>query len=145
MALRKIVFVALLAGVGIAIFLAARSNKPWVVPEEAKHLQNPVAPTAENLKAARATYFARCAECHGDNGEGNGRQAFRYHPAPVSFHNAAHMNAVTDGELFYEITEGKKPMPAFKKRLTPEQRWQLVSLIRSFAVPANPISGLSGR
>ena len=42
------------------------------------------------------------------------------------------MSATTDGELFYQISEGRKPMPAFKKRLTEEQRWQLVLLVRSF-------------
>jgi len=43
------------------------------------------------------------------------------------------MNGATDGELFYQISEGRKPMPSFKKRLSEEQRWQLVLLIRSFA------------
>jgi mono/diheme cytochrome c family protein len=139
LAFRKGIFVVALAGVGIAIFLASGSNKPWVVPEEFKRLQNPVAPTDENVRAARQVYFARCAECHGDNGEGNGRQAFRYNPAPASFQDTSHMNALTDCELFYEITEGKKPMPAFKKRLTDEQRWQLVLLVRSFAAPASHV------
>jgi mono/diheme cytochrome c family protein len=40
---------------------------------------------------------------------------------------------LTDGEIYYQITEGRKPMPSFKKRLTEEQRWQLVLLVRSFA------------
>jgi mono/diheme cytochrome c family protein len=43
------------------------------------------------------------------------------------------MNRVTDGEIFYQISQGRKPMPAFKKRLSEEQRWQLVILVRSFA------------
>jgi hypothetical protein len=29
-------------------------------------------------------------------------------------------------------------MPSFKNRLTPDQRWQLVLLLRSFAQPASP-------
>jgi len=36
------------------------------------------------------------------------------------------MSTVTDGELFYKISEGHRPMPSFKKRFTEEQRWQLV-------------------
>jgi hypothetical protein len=42
------------------------------------------------------------------------------------------MNGATDGELFYKISEGKKPMPVFKSKLTEDQRWGLVLLIRSF-------------
>ncbi|MGB9467694.1 MAG: cytochrome c, partial [Candidatus Acidiferrum sp.] len=56
-----------------------------------------------------------------------------YYPSPASFTDAKRMNTASDGELFYQISEGRKPMPAFKKRLTEEQRWQLVVLVRSFA------------
>jgi mono/diheme cytochrome c family protein len=49
------------------------------------------------------------------------------------------MNSVTDGEIFYQISQGRKPMPGFKKRLTEEQRWQLVLYVRSFA-PVLPSS-----
>ena len=45
------------------------------------------------------------------------------------------MNTVTDGALFYQISQGRKPMPAFKRRMTEDQRWQLVLLVRSFAQP----------
>jgi mono/diheme cytochrome c family protein len=45
------------------------------------------------------------------------------------------MGAVTDGELFYKLTEGRKPMPSFKKRLSDEQRWRMVLLIRAFLDP----------
>ena len=47
------------------------------------------------------------------------------------------MNEATDGELFYKISEGKKPMPVFKNKLSEEQRWELVFLIRSFAESAS--------
>jgi len=45
------------------------------------------------------------------------------------------MSGVTDGELFYKISEGKKPMPVFKTKLSEDDRWHLVLLIRSFAPP----------
>jgi mono/diheme cytochrome c family protein len=56
-----------------------------------------------------------------------------YDPAPGNLTDAKHMSTRTDGELFYQISQGRKPMPSFKKRLTEEQRWQLVLLVRSFA------------
>ena len=56
-----------------------------------------------------------------------------YDPAPADLTDAARMSKITDGEIYYQITEGRKPMPSFKKRLTEEQRWQLVLLVRTFA------------
>jgi mono/diheme cytochrome c family protein len=43
------------------------------------------------------------------------------------------MGLRTDGELFWMITEGHKPMPAFRGTMTEEQRWHLVDYVRTFA------------
>jgi mono/diheme cytochrome c family protein len=62
--------------------------------------------------------------------------------APADLTDTRHMNTVTDGEIFYQISEGRKPMPSFKKRLTEDQRWGLVLLVRSFAAPSmSPLQG----
>ena len=45
--------------------------------------------------------------------------------------------AQTDGELFWKISEGHRPMPAFKKKLSEQERWQLVDYIRTFSQSAN--------
>ncbi len=127
-------FLLVLAGVAAAIVYSAFNNAPWSwpVPEEAKQLKNPLHPTAPALTSARQVYVDRCAHCHGDAGKGDGRDASRYDPAPMDFTDA------TDGELFYKISEGKKPMPVFKNKLTEDQRWELVLLIRSFAQSVSP-------
>src|SRR5262249_35844230 len=85
------------------------------------------------LTSAKGLYRENCANCHGDAGRGDGSEAMRYDPKPADLTDAPHMNTVTDGALFYQISQGRKPMPAFKKRMTEEQRWQLVLLVRSFA------------
>ena len=36
-----------------------------------------------------------------------------------------------DGEIFYKITVGKKPMPSMKTKLSEEERWQIVHYVRS--------------
>jgi mono/diheme cytochrome c family protein len=59
-------------------------------------------------------------------------------PPPADLTDAGHMNTLTDGHIFYQISEGRKPMPSFKKRLTQDQRWQLVLLVRSLSQPATP-------
>jgi len=131
--LRKLLFVALLAVIATAIVFAVFQNKQWKVPEEAKQRKNPFLSSPTALAAARSTYLDKCVQCHGETGKGDGSDAALYYPAPASFADAARMRGATDGELFYQISEGRKPMPSFKKRLSEEQRWQLVLLIRSFA------------
>ena len=135
--LRKLLFGLLLAVIGIAIANAILQTKQWKIPEDAKQRKNPVPLTPAGVAAARVVYLDKCVQCHGETGKGDGSDAALYSPKPASFIDTPHMNAVTDGELFYQISEGRKPMPAFKKRLTEEQRWQLVHLIRSFAAAAS--------
>jgi mono/diheme cytochrome c family protein len=105
------------------------------VPEEAKQVKNPLAPSDAALKTIRPIYQDKCVSCHGDSGKGDGHDASLYDPAPSNFTDTKQMHGVSDGELFYKMTQGHKPMPSFKKRLSEEQRWQMVLLIRSFAAP----------
>jgi len=133
--LRKLAFVFLLAVICVSIAIAIYQNRQWKIPEEAKRRQNPIQPSTATLAAARAIYLDKCVQCHGETGKGDGPDAAMYYPAPAILTDAKRLKSVTDGELFYQISEGRKPMPAFKKRLTEEQRWQLVLLVRSFAAP----------
>src|SRR5260370_9120683 len=134
-------FVALLlAAAGSAVYAYFHPG-PWIVPEAAKQVVNPLKSSQADLRVARKLYFDKCAECHGDTGKGDGPQGRTYDPPPKDLTDAAHMNSVSDGELFSKISQGHRPMPAFRKRLTEEQRWQLVLFLRSLsnssgAVPA---------
>jgi mono/diheme cytochrome c family protein len=130
---RQLLLVFVLALLGLAIYYAVSENRPWKVPEEAKLRKNPVRPSPSALAAARTVYLDKCVQCHGETGKGDGPDAANYYPRPTTLTDVQHMNSVTDGEIFYQISEGRKPMPSFKKRLTEEQRWQLVLLVRSFA------------
>jgi mono/diheme cytochrome c family protein len=145
---RKTLFVLLLVLILVAIaYTYFQENKPWVIPEEAKARKNPLQPSEAALKSAKALYGENCANCHGDSGKGDGSEAMRYDPKPADFTDAQHMNTLTDGALFYQISQGRKPMPAFKKRMTEDQRWQLVLLVRSFAqktVAPDKKSGVAG-
>jgi mono/diheme cytochrome c family protein len=133
---QKTFFVLLLTLILVAVaYTYFQENKPWVIPEEAKARRNPLQPSEVALKSAKALYGENCANCHGDSGKGDGSEAMRYDSKPADFTDAQHMNTVTDGALFYQISQGRKPMPAFKRRMTEDQRWQLVLLVRSFARP----------
>jgi mono/diheme cytochrome c family protein len=131
-------FIALLliaAGSAVYAFL---HPGPWIVPDEAKRVVNPLKPSQADLPGARARYLDKCAECHGDTGKGDGSQAKLYDPKPRDLTDAAHMNSISDGEIFYKLSEGHRPMPGFKKRFTEEQRWQMVLFLRSLARTPRP-------
>jgi mono/diheme cytochrome c family protein len=131
--LRKILFVCVLGLICLSIVLAAFHKTPWAVPEADKQRKNPLTPSDANIAAAKPIFSEKCVNCHGDKGKGDGSEAMMYDPAPADLTDSAKMSKLTDGEIFYQITVGRKPMPSFRKRLTEEQRWQLVLLVRSFA------------
>ena len=122
----------------LSIGLAALHETPWKIPPEVKVRKNPLPSNDANLAAAKPVYNEYCANCHGDTGKGDGSDAMMYDPGPSNLTERMHMNSLTDGEIFYQITQGRKPMPSFRKKLTEDQRWQLVILVRSFAAPATP-------
>ncbi len=135
--LRKFLFGALLILICVLIVhWLNEQNKPWIVPQEYKRLKNPLFPSESILSSARQIYGDECAQCHGEQGKGDGPQARTHNPLPADLTDAKRMAIVTDGEIFYQITEGRRPMPSFKRRLTQDQRWQLVLLVRSFSQPA---------
>jgi len=139
---RKILLTSLLALACVAlVYSAFQKDKPWVVPEEAKKRKNPLAGSESTLKAAMGIYMDECAQCHGERGKGDGPEAAMHDPSPSDITDTRHMSTVTDGEIFYQISEGRKPMPSFKKRLTEDQRWGLVLLVRSFSPPAALTNG----
>jgi mono/diheme cytochrome c family protein len=135
-------------GISFAVLMAAGllfagwavAHDSWPAPAEAKKLKNPVTPTPDNLAAARAIWMDKCVSCHGEKGAGDGPEAMMYDPAPAALNDAHMMGEMTDGEIFWKIGEGRKPMPSFKKQLTDEQRWQVVNLLRTLVpkAPANP-------
>ncbi len=134
--LRIAVLVAL--ALALASWAAAHGKKDWPAPEDAKKLKNPFAATEASLAAAKAIFLDNCAQCHGDGGIGDGPEAPMYDVKPADFTDAHMMGEMTDGELFWKISEGRRPMPEFKKRLTEEQRWQLVNYVRTFAPKPAP-------
>jgi len=132
-AIKKIVFVWLVAGTAFGVFHIATESRDWVIPPEAKATKNPVTPSPAVLQSIRPVYQENCAQCHGDAGKGDGPEAKSHGTLPADFTEAGRISAQPDGVLFYKISEGKRPMPAFRNRLTEEQRWQLVLLVRSLA------------
>ncbi len=131
---RAVLFALVLAtGLGICAWACAHGKEDWLVPESAKKVKNPVAASPASIAVGKALYTDNCASCHGEQGKGDGPDAMMYSPMPADLSDAHMMSEMTDGEIFYKITEGRKPMPSFKKKLADEQRWQLVNFLRTLA------------
>ncbi len=127
------------AAAGLALLSVAaglHAHKNWPVPEAARKRPNPLKSSPEVLGAAKKIYVDKCEQCHGDKGTGDGPLAMMYSVKPADFTDQHMMDEMTDGELFYKISEGREPMPGFKKQYTEEQRWQLVHYVRSLTAAA---------
>jgi mono/diheme cytochrome c family protein len=100
-------------------------------------LTNPISPTPDALAAGEAIYRERCQVCHGASGGGNGPGAAGLNP-PVSDFRVHLLAGHTDARFFHWISEGipGTAMPAFKTRLSIEERWQLITFMRHTFTPA---------
>src|SRR5579862_7524776 len=128
------------AGVFVAFVITAiagsiivYSMTGWGVPDKIKNTKNPFPSTPEGMLGAADDYAAHCKSCHGANGNGRGDRAERLSIAPADLRDAHALGLRTDGELFWIISEGHKPMPAFRGTMSEEQRWHLVDYVRAFA------------
>jgi len=100
---------------------------------KARKLKNPFPPSNEALAAGKEAYTKHCQSCHGANGDGKGERAGELSVAPGDFQDSSKMNSLTDGELYWQVTKGRRPMPGFADKLSEQQRWEVVDYIRTFA------------
>ena len=110
---------------------ADSGSDKWVSPPSAAK-KNPIAATHESIAAGQRIYSKTCATCHGKAGDADGPAVIELniHPAKLSDPKLA---SESDGSLFWKITTGKKPMPAYGKRLSETDRWNLVNYIRTLS------------
>lgn len=128
--------------VGACIFTVGRiaaqeqaAPPPWVAPEDAKKVKNPIPATQENLAAGEQLFSDNCVLCHGEKGVGDGPGAKTIKVKPANFTDPK-IQAETDGSLFWKMSNGRGPMPAWKDVLTDEERWKLVNYIRKLGKDA---------
>jgi len=81
-------------------------------------------PPAAAAAAGADTYKAKCAMCHGANGEGKAAMG-------TKDLGSADIQKMSDADLTSAITNGKGKMPAYKGKLTDEQIGDLVKYVRS--------------
>ena len=85
---------------------------------------------SDELASARATYKAVCASCHRENGEGGTVEFDEGGTLKVPSFKTGHGLTHTEAQFARQIAKGGDGMPAFEKKLSPEQINGLVRFIR---------------
>jgi mono/diheme cytochrome c family protein len=109
---------------------------PWVAPDDAKKVKNPVPSNAESLSAGEQLFSDNCVLCHGEKGVGDGPGAKTIKVKPANFTDPKLQASETDGSLFWKMTNGRGPMPSWRDTLSDQERWQLVNYIRKLGKDA---------
>lgn len=102
-------------------------------PPPAYQKKNPLPATLDNIQAGKETWTRECLVCHGDAATGEGPYRRNIEPVPPSFTDKSHYGPFTDADYFWRISEGVPwtAMPTWKIQYTEEQRWQLVTYVRT--------------
>ena len=107
---------------------------PAPIPAEDAAKKNPVKPTAGGMADAKKLYGYHCAMCHGKDGDGKGDLAADMKLELKDWRNPDSLAKMTDGELFYIVTNGRGKMTGGEGDRTKEEvRWNLVNVVRAFA------------
>jgi mono/diheme cytochrome c family protein len=111
---------------------SSATSETWHTPRSCIFTPNPVPATTLSIAKGGQTYRARCMGCHGASGHGDGPDAtqLRVRPARLS---GRQVQEQSDGLLWRKITFGKAPMPGYRFRLSPTDRWHVVNYLRTLS------------
>lgn len=135
MKLSHFIVIGTIAGPIILLFAftSMPQNEEWIAPATAGTMKNPVASNEQSIAAGKVIYTKSCYDCHGKKGKGDGPKSGDLDKSPKDFTKEIFQKQ-TDGSIFWKITEGRKPMPTFKKDLSEEQRWQVINYVRTLEI-----------
>jgi len=105
----------------------------WLSPAASAAKKSPIAPTPDSIAAGQKIYSKTCMMCHGKSGDADGPAVIELNIHPAKLSDPHLMGTESDGSLFWKISTGKKPMPAYGKRLSETDRWNLVNYVRTLS------------
>ncbi|MCW5968658.1 MAG: c-type cytochrome [Blastocatellales bacterium] len=134
---RRWVSISLVAVAAIVIWAAEPGasahdgHKRKNAPVSAKKLKNPFTANDGTVSIGRKLFTQHCAICHGEDGKSQTDVANAMKIKPTDL-TGKEMHGITDGEIYWVITNGIKPnrMPAFKLKASNEERWQLTVYVK---------------
>ena len=115
----------------LALVTAGWAQGKWEAPPEAKTLKSPVAKSDKVLAQAKKLFETNCVPCHGTKGLGDGIAAGGLPVKPANWTSPA-TQSMTDGEIFWKISNGRGAMPPWKSSISENDRWAFVHFIRTF-------------
>ncbi len=107
------------------------------IPQTYEEMNNPFAGDAAAAEAGQVLYQANCASCHGATGQGDGPASTALYPRPANLADADMMADLSDGYIFWRISEGgmmepfNSQMPPWKGTLSEEEIWQVITYMRT--------------
>src|ERR1039457_6277763 len=107
------------------------SDNPWVAPDRASHLANPVTTSADVVKRGQGLFKRDCEQCNGKAGHGDGPQASSLNPKLADL-ASERVQSQVDGAIFWKISEGRGMMP--KATLGESEKWAVIDYLRTLAV-----------
>ncbi len=85
---------------------------------------------AEDSQLGETVFKQKCAGCHGADGKGNPKMSAML---KVTVTDLTTVGGKTNAELTKFISEGKKPMPAFGKSLSPQELDAVTRYVQTLA------------
>jgi mono/diheme cytochrome c family protein len=100
-----------------------------IVSQETE-LKNPVASTDDSLAQGKTLFDINCAMCHGQTSVERGLVGKKLVPPPPGLDHDM-VKGLSDSTIFKATTFGFGRMPAFRDKLSSQERWSLVNFLRT--------------
>ena len=117
------------AGLLLVIVTACKTNQTSSSPAANSNSSSSES-TPDHFAAVRSTYDKECRNCHGTKGTGGPVKLDDGTRLKVPSFQEGRALRHTDSDYLKQITKGGDGMPAFEKKLTPEQMNDLIRFIR---------------
>jgi mono/diheme cytochrome c family protein len=92
---------------------------------------SPLPVSAQLLQRGQQRFTINCSPCHGALGDGNGIGKKIGAMAVVANLHDKRLVEMTDGELFYVVTNGRNLMGAYGPNVAVEDRWAIIAYLRA--------------